>query len=152
MARRRSPAEEHLDRLMEIATAAAIAGTPRFPNVSSFHAVDPDDRSGIAEAARERRPIVLIYPDGETCWLTPERVDNATVHSVPSGRSARIASSAREGWAIVLAYPDGEDRVLLSDRPYVPRERDMPEHWYNYGPEPGPWPPCEHCAPRLFAC
>jgi hypothetical protein len=61
---------DHFDE----AIRTAIAGEHRYPNGATFLGVEDSPGLGqeIVEAAREGRPIVLVYPDGETRFLLPE--------------------------------------------------------------------------------
>lgn len=58
-----------------LAIDLAVEGRSPYPAEAAFVASDLTDLGAIlAEYAKERRPVVLVYPDGEERILTPERV------------------------------------------------------------------------------
>jgi len=58
-----------------LATDLAVEGKSPYPNEAAFVASDlPNLGAILAEYAKERRPVVLVYPDGEERVLIPERV------------------------------------------------------------------------------
>ncbi|MHB1837869.1 MAG: hypothetical protein ACYCXW_23230, partial [Solirubrobacteraceae bacterium] len=53
----------------------AVEGKSPYPNEAAFVASDlPNLGSVLAEYAKEHRPVVLVYPDGEERVLMPQRV------------------------------------------------------------------------------
>jgi hypothetical protein len=63
----------------------AIAGLPTYPSGTTFIRSDMDGfGKSIAEDAREGKPIVIEYPDGEERFLVPSPHPSATVG--PLGR------------------------------------------------------------------
>ena len=59
----------------KLATELAIDGKSPYPDGAAFVAADiPDLGEIVARHARERRPVVLVYPDGEERVLAPEHL------------------------------------------------------------------------------
>lgn len=59
----------------ELAIELAIQGKSPYPNGAAFLASDlPGFGETLARYARERTPVVIVYPDGEERILTPEQV------------------------------------------------------------------------------
>jgi hypothetical protein len=57
-----------------LATELAIQDKSPYPNGAAFVAADlPDLGDILARYARERSPVVLVYPDGEERILIPTR-------------------------------------------------------------------------------
>jgi hypothetical protein len=55
-----------------LAIDLAVEGKSPYPNEAAFIAADlPNLGAVLAEHARERRPVVLVYPDGEERILMP---------------------------------------------------------------------------------
>jgi len=70
-----SAAGEFAAERFRLAIDLAIEGKSPYPNEAAFVASDlPNLGAILAEYAKERRPVVLVYPDGEERILTPERV------------------------------------------------------------------------------
>jgi hypothetical protein len=68
----RSVASELAAERFRLATELAVAGKSPYPDGAAFVASDmPDLGAIVARHARERRPVVLIYPDGEERVLAP---------------------------------------------------------------------------------
>lgn len=56
----------------KLATELAVEGRSRYPDGAAFVAADLSELGAIiARHARERRPLVHLYPDGEERILTP---------------------------------------------------------------------------------
>ncbi|MGH2845852.1 MAG: hypothetical protein ACRDL0_07510 [Thermoleophilaceae bacterium] len=69
---KRSVASELAAERFRLATELAVAGRSPYPDGAAFVASDmPDLGAIVARHARERRPVVLIYPDGEERVLAP---------------------------------------------------------------------------------
>jgi hypothetical protein len=50
----------------------SIAGRPTYPSGTTFIDADMEGFGAcLADEARERRPIVIVYPDGEERFLVP---------------------------------------------------------------------------------
>lgn len=65
----RSPEHRAID-----ATLAAIGEPDRYPNGTSFLAADlPSFDEHFRRITRERRPVVVVLPDGDEVLLTPNR-------------------------------------------------------------------------------
>jgi hypothetical protein len=77
---------------MGAAIEANIAGFPMYPDGTAFVAADLDGIGAIlVEHARERSPIVIVYPDGEERLLVPSpRLDSRWTARV-RGRLRRAA-------------------------------------------------------------
>ncbi len=59
----------------ELAIELAIEGKSPYPNGAAFVAADlPSFGETIARYARERIPVVIVYPDGDERILTPADV------------------------------------------------------------------------------
>ncbi len=59
----------------ELAIELAIEGKSPYPNGAAFVASDlPGFGETLARYARERIPVVIVYPDGEERILTPESI------------------------------------------------------------------------------
>ena len=55
-----------------LATDLALEGKSPYPNEAVFVAADlPELGELVARHARERRPVVLVYPDGDERFLLP---------------------------------------------------------------------------------
>jgi hypothetical protein len=69
---KRSVASELAAERFRLATELAVAGKSPYPDGAAFVASDmPDLGAIVARHARERRPVVLVYPDGEERVLAP---------------------------------------------------------------------------------
>lgn len=67
-----SAAGEFAAERFRLATDLAIEGRSPYPSEAAFVASDmPNLGVILAEYARERRPVVLVYPDGEERILAP---------------------------------------------------------------------------------
>jgi hypothetical protein len=70
-----STAWEFAAERFRLATDLAVEGKSPYPNEAAFVASDlPNLGAILAEYAKERRPVVLVYSDGEERVLIPERV------------------------------------------------------------------------------
>jgi len=59
----------------ELAIELALDGKSPYPNGAAFVASDmPGFGETLARYARERIPVVIVYPDGEERILTPESI------------------------------------------------------------------------------
>ncbi len=59
----------------ELAIELAIDGKSPYPNGAAFVASDmPGFGETLARYARERIPVVIVYPDGEERILTPQSI------------------------------------------------------------------------------
>lgn len=72
------------DRFMA-AIEADIAGHGRYPSGTAFVSVETEGLGRVvARCARERRPIVLVYPDGEERLVTASRSPLDTLSALSS--------------------------------------------------------------------
>jgi hypothetical protein len=68
----RTVAAELAAERFKLATDLAVEGKSPYPDGAAFVASDmPDLGAIVARHARERRPVVLVYPDGEERVLAP---------------------------------------------------------------------------------
>jgi hypothetical protein len=68
----RTVATELAAERFRLATELAVEGRSPYPEGAAFVAADLSELGSIvARHARERRPVVLVYPDGEERILTP---------------------------------------------------------------------------------
>lgn len=72
----RSAAQELAAARFSLAIDLAIEGKSPYPNGAAFVAADlPELSTWLADYAREHRPVVLVYPDGdERVLLAPPAV------------------------------------------------------------------------------
>jgi hypothetical protein len=71
--RSQSAAGQFAAERFRLALDLAVEGKSPYPNEAAFLAADlPNLGSILAEYAKERRPVVLVYPDGEERILIPE--------------------------------------------------------------------------------
>jgi hypothetical protein len=64
----------------ELAIELAVEGKSPYPNGAAFLASDlPGFGEALARFARERIPVVIVYPDGEERILSPEQVADRPV-------------------------------------------------------------------------
>jgi hypothetical protein len=69
-----------VDVVMDRAIEDDIAGRPSYPSGTVFMASDlASFGERIAERARDKRPIVIVYPDGEERFLVPMPRPGATL-------------------------------------------------------------------------
>lgn len=69
---RRTPGLEHAFDALERAVEAEIRGESLYPNHAAFVATDMAASGQVVKRYRsEGRPVVLVFPDGETELLTP---------------------------------------------------------------------------------
>lgn len=70
----RPPGSELASQRMDEAIERAIAGSPIYPNGTVFVGAD---MAGLGDAlarhARERKPVLLVFPDGEERLIGPLR-------------------------------------------------------------------------------
>ena len=72
--RPQSMAQQFAIERFRLAIDLAVDGRSPYPNEAAFVASDlPNLGAVLAEHARERRPVVLVYPDGEERILRPEQ-------------------------------------------------------------------------------
>ncbi len=70
--RSKSAAAEFAAERFRLATDLAVEGRSPYPNGAAFLASDlANFGETVARYARERRPIVVVYPDGDERILTP---------------------------------------------------------------------------------
>jgi hypothetical protein len=68
----RTVATELAAERFRLATKLAVDGRSPYPEGAAFVAADlPELGSIVARHARERRPVGLVYPDGDERFLTP---------------------------------------------------------------------------------
>ncbi|MGH2990483.1 MAG: hypothetical protein ACRDMA_11580 [Solirubrobacterales bacterium] len=68
----RTPGLEHAFDALQGAVDAEIRGDPLYPNHAAFVATDMAASGQVVKRYRsEGRPVVLVFPDGETELLTP---------------------------------------------------------------------------------
>lgn len=71
--RSQSTAGQFAAERFRLAIDLAVEGSSPYPNEAAFVASDlPNLGAILAEYAKERRPVVLVYPDGEERILTSE--------------------------------------------------------------------------------
>ncbi|MHB1571852.1 MAG: hypothetical protein ACYC0H_21975 [Solirubrobacteraceae bacterium] len=71
----KSTASQFAAERFRLAIDLAVEGKSPYPNEAAFVASDlPNLGSVLAEHAKEHRPVVLVYPDGEERVLMPQRV------------------------------------------------------------------------------
>ena len=67
-----TPATRNAHDVMSEVIDDFVAGRPTYPSGTTFIDSDQDGvGASIAYHAREHKPIVIVYPDGEECFLTP---------------------------------------------------------------------------------
>lgn len=75
--RSQSAAGELTAERFRLATELAVEGRSPYPDGAAFVASDlPSLGEVLAGYAKERRPVVLVYPDGEERMLVSEAADH----------------------------------------------------------------------------
>jgi hypothetical protein len=83
---------ERTSRRMDASIDAIVAGCPIYPNGTTFVAADTENIGEILlQTARERSPVLIVYPDGEERLLLPsQRLDARWIARLRGGlRRAR---------------------------------------------------------------